>query len=319
MRASRLLSILILLQIRGRITADALAAEFEVSTRTIYRDVDELSAAGIPVQSDRGPGGGFQLLDGYRTHLTGLASDEAEAMFMIGMPGPASALGLGGAATEAGRKLLASLPPGASEGAGRIGARFHLDPVEWYRIEETVQHLPELARAVLDQHVVTMRYESWTATREWRIEPLGLVLKAGAWYLVARGGKKIRIFKVANILEQAVQTTTFERPRQFDLPNYWTNELARFEAGLRPESATLRASPIGLKRLSVLGAYALEAVQKAGAADSDGWTRLRLPIENTEQAALLCLGIGSEIEVIEPHVVRVRLREMAKQVARRSR
>src|SRR6185295_10620801 len=127
MRASRLLSILILLQVRLRLTAEALAEEFEVSVRTIYRDIDALSAAGIPVYGDRGPGGGFRLLDGYRTRLTGLAPDEAEAMMMIGLPGPAAALGLASAATRAKGKLLAALPASGGEDAGRMAQRFHLD------------------------------------------------------------------------------------------------------------------------------------------------------------------------------------------------
>ena len=110
MRASRLLSILMLLQLRDRLTAEVLAAEFEVSVRTIYRDIDRLAEAGVPVYADRGPGGGFRLVDGYRTRLTGLAADEVEAMFMIGLPGPAAALGMGPAASNAGRKMLASNP-----------------------------------------------------------------------------------------------------------------------------------------------------------------------------------------------------------------
>jgi predicted DNA-binding transcriptional regulator YafY len=162
-RASRLMSILMLLQLRQRLTADELAAEFGVSVRTIYRDVDELSAAGIPVQADRGPGGGFQLVDGYRTRLTGLTAFEAEALLMIGLPEPAAALGLGSAAAGAQAKVLASLPQASLAGAGRLAARFHLDPVDWYRAAPPVDHLPELARAVLAQQRVAVTYESWTA------------------------------------------------------------------------------------------------------------------------------------------------------------
>ena len=319
MRASRLLSILILLQLRGRLTADALADEFEVSVRTIYRDIDELSASGVPVYADRGPGGGFQLLDGYRTRLTGLATDEAEAMFMIGMPGPAAALGLGDAAQMAGRKLLAALPPAWTEQAGRMSKRFHMDPIEWYRAAESVEHLPAMARAVLDQRVVEMTYNSWTSTREWQIEPLGLVLKAGAWYLVARGGKKTRIFRVSNILKQKVLGQSFERPKDFDLPGYWTTELERFEAGLRRDTAVLRASAVGLQRLARLGAYAARAVNEADSAGAHGWVALSFPIENVEQAALALIGVGPEVEVVAPVELRERLQELAMAVAGRNR
>lgn len=318
MRASRLLSILLLLQLRGRITAETLAAEFGVSVRTVYRDIDTLSAAGFPIYSDRGPGGGFQFLDGYRSQLSGLAADEARAMFMIGMPGPAAALGFGTAATQAGRKLLASLPSKWSEQATRIHACFHLDPVDWYRAAEPVAHLPEIARAVLDQRVVTMRYESWTGSRDWRVEPWGLVLKAGAWYMVARGAGKTRMFKVANMHTQCVLEETFERPADFDLSAYWATEIERFEAGLRPLRARLRASPLGLKRLAAQGAYAAEAV-RAAVPIGNAWAELELPIENIEQAASMLLGIGPEFEVSEPEALRQRVFEWALDITDRHR
>lgn len=315
MRASRLLSILILLQLRTRVTAEALAEEFEVSVRTIYRDIDELSAAGIPVYGDRGPGGGFSLLDGYRTRLTGLTSEEAEAMVMIGLPAQAAALGLGAAAARAKGKLMASLTSAGGEDAGRMATRFHMDPVDWYRADEPARFLPAIARAVLDQRVVEMKYESWTGVREWRIEPLGLVLKAGAWYVVGQGGGKARIFRVSNILEETTLDDRFERPRDFDLPGYWAAELQRFETGLRPDTAQLLATREGLVRIGKLGAYAQEAVRNAGAPDADGWAPLTLPIESVEQVALAILGLGAEAKVLEPPAVRARLNQLAREVA----
>lgn len=317
MRASRLLSILMLLQLRERLTAEALAAEFEVSVRTIYRDIDRLAEAGVPVYADRGPGGGFRLVDGYRTRLTGLASDEAEALFMIGLPGPAAALGMGPAASNAGRKMLAALPRASGDTAGRMGARFHLDPVDWYRDDAPLRQLPAIARAVLDQAVLAMTYDSWRGVRERVVEPLGLVLKAGAWYLVARGDGVARIYKVANILRFEVRDTTFERPPDFDLGAWWSAETARFEAGLRPGVAELRATALGLKRLAQIGAYAQRAVQAADAAGADGWSRLSLPIETIDHAALALLGIGPEVVVLAPGALRVRLRELAADVVDR--
>jgi predicted DNA-binding transcriptional regulator YafY len=319
MRASRLLSLLILLQLRGRLTAEALAEEFEVSVRTIYRDMDALSAAGVPLYGDRGPGGGFQLLDGYRTRLTGLAADEVEAMFMIGLPGPASALGLGAAARAAGNKLLAALPAGATEGAGRIASRFHLDPVDWYRAAEPVACLPELARAVLNQKRLSMTYESWSNIRTWAAEPLGLVMKGGAWYLVAVAGGRARIFRASNLLDLTVLDEGFERPADFVLPTYWAAELERFEARLRPTSARLRASPTGLARLARLGAWATAAVEAAGPPDPEGWRGLSLPVESVEDAALMLLGVGPELEVLDPPPLRRRIADLAEAVAQRSR
>jgi predicted DNA-binding transcriptional regulator YafY len=317
MRASRLMSILMLLQLRQRLTADELAGEFGVSVRTIYRDVDELSAAGIPVQADRGPGGGFQLVDGYRTRLTGLTAAEAEALLMIGLPGPAAALGLGPAAAGAQAKVLASLPQASLAGAGRLAGRFHLDPVDWYRAAPAVDHLPELARAVLAARRVAMTYESWTRTRDWRLEPLGLVLKAGSWYLVAASAQDIRTFRVSNVRDLAVLETTFERPRGFDLPRYWKASLARFESDLRKSTVTVRVSAVGRDRMARLGAYAAQAVAAADRPDPDGWTRVRLPIESVEQAALALLGLGPEVEVLAPDALRERMRGLAGEIGRR--
>ena len=319
MRASRLLSILILLQLRVRLTADALAQEFGVSARTIYRDVGALEAAGVPVLAERGPGGGFTLLEGYRTRLTGLAGEEAEAMLMIGLPGPAAALGLGGAAARARGKLLASLPPSLVAEADRLGQRFHLDAIDWYRAAEAAPHLPALARAVLDQQVVQMRYESWTATRDWQVEPYGLVMKAGAWYAVAQGAGKLRIFKVASVRTLERLPQRFERPADFDLARYWSEETQRFEAGLRPRLARLRASAMGRERIAKLGAYAVEAVQQAKPANAGGWAELVLPVEDSAQAALTLLGLGAEVEVIEPTALREELRALAETIARHHR
>ena len=317
MRASRLLSILMLLQLRERLTAEALAAEFEVSVRTIYRDIDKLAEAGVPVYADRGPGGGFRLIDGYRTRLTGLAADEVEALLMIGLPGPAAALGMGPAASNASRKMLASLPRSSSDAAGRIGARFHLDPVEWYRDDEPLQQLPAIARAVLDQTALAMTYDSWRGIRERVVEPLGLVLKAGAWYLVARSDGVARIYKVANILRHELRDTHFERPADFDLATWWSAETARFEAGLRTGTAQLRATALGLKRLSQLGAFAQRAVKTAAPADDAGWSCLSLPIETIDHAALTLLGIGPEVVVLAPDALRLRLRDLAADIVDR--
>ena len=219
MRASRLLLILIMLQLRGRATAEALAEEFDVSIRTIYRDIDQLSAAGVPVYAERGRAGGFALLEGYRTRLTGLTQSEAEALFLAGAGGAATQLGLGAEAAAAQLKLLASLPPDAGASAQRVAARFHLDPVQWYARSETVDVLPSLASAVWRDRCIRIRYESWkdVVTRE--AEPLGLVLKGGVWYLVAivKGGAGVepRTYRVANIQSLEVLGTSVQAPSTF--------------------------------------------------------------------------------------------------------
>src|SRR5882672_746159 len=178
MRASRLLSILMLLQAKGRLSAAALAAELEVSLRTIYRDIDELSAAGVPIYAERGRAGGFQLLDGWRTRLTGLTALEAQALFLAGLPGPAAELGLAEVMEAAQQKLLAALPAGWQGDARRVGARFHLDPVGWFRDSMPVDQLPAIAAAVWSERRLRIRYESWSGIVDREIAPLGLVLKS---------------------------------------------------------------------------------------------------------------------------------------------
>lgn len=316
MRAGRLLSILLLLQTRVRLTAEELAGEFSVSVRTIYRDIDELSAAGVPVFADRGPGGGFQLVGGYRTTLTGLGADEAEALLMAGVPGAADALGLGAAAGRAALKLLAALPSGPSASAGRLGARVHFDPVEWYHAAEPVPFLPLVARAVLDDRLLVMTYESWTGVRTHRVAPLGVVLKASAWYLVACGeDSRVRIHRVSNIRAAEMLAEACARPPHFDLAAFWREELVRFEAGLRPQRATLAVSDEARRRLSRLGAYAAAACADARPHGTGGWV-VDLPFESIEQGAALVLGLGDGVRVVQPAVLRALVHQRALAVAR---
>lgn len=311
MRASRLLSILILLQLRQRLTAADLAAEFEVSERTIYRDIDALSAAGVPVYGDRGPGGGFQLLDGYRTRLTGLSASEAEAATMIGLPGPAAELGLGAATSAARNKLLAAIPGDGGAIADRMATRFHLDAADWYRGTDILPHLPMIARAVLDQNGLSMHYESWQGTGEWSVDPLGLILKAGSWYLAARGMGKIRVFRVSNIREPTLAESIFERPADFDLPRWWQAEQARFESELFSTRATLRASAEGCKRLAAQSPRGAKAVAGASAPTADGWREMAMMIEDSDHGAREMIALGAEVEVVAPESFRRRIAALA--------
>jgi predicted DNA-binding transcriptional regulator YafY len=314
MRASRLLSILILLQLRQRLTAADLAAEFEVSERTIYRDIDALSAAGVPVYGDRGPGGGFQLLDGYQTRLTGLSASEAEAAMMIGLPGPAAELGLGAATSAARNKLITALPGGGAALADRMATRFHLDPVDWYRGGEALPHLAAIGRAVLDQRRISMRYESWQGVRDWHVGPLGLVLKAGIWYLAAEGAGKVRVFRISNILTLTVDDTGFERPAGFHLARWWQTEQSRFEAELFATTAQVRASPDGCKRLAAQSPRGAAAVAGADAADAEGWRRLTMMVENADHGARDMLALGAEVEILAPESFRQRIAALAREI-----
>jgi predicted DNA-binding transcriptional regulator YafY len=242
MRASRLLSILTTLQARGRVTAPELAEACEVSVRTIYRDVDALSAAGIPVYAERGAGGGFRLLDGYRVRLNGLSLPETDALFLAGLPGPAAALGLDGAMSAAQDKLVAALPAALRESATRMQARFHLDAPGWFGEAEEPQHLRAIADALLADRLIEIRYQSWRAEKRRRVAPLGLVLKGGNWYLAGRVGDDVRTYRVARILDCAVQSESFARSADFDLGSL----LAQCDRAARGRDASARGDGAAL-------------------------------------------------------------------------
>lgn len=320
MRASRLLSILLMLQTRGLLTAEQLADTFEVSIRTIYRDIDALSAANVPVYADRGPGGGFRLLDGFRTKLTGLTEDEAETLFLSGLPGPASQLGLADQLLSAQLKLTAALPEKSRAGAQKIARRFHLDPVDWFRSTEQARLLPAIAKAVWADHCIDITYRRKERTVVRRLDPLGLVLKAGTWYLVAGAGEQTRTYRVANIVEFIVSEDRFSRPKEFDLLRFWTDSSRAYEVGLWRDEAVLRLSPRGMIRLQNLNAQLAEAAREtAGSPDDKGWVRATVPIESTDQAAIDFLRLGAEAEVLSPKTLRKRLADTAREMVRLNR
>jgi predicted DNA-binding transcriptional regulator YafY len=312
MRASRLLSILTTLQARGRVTAGELSDECEVSLRTIYRDIDALSAAGIPVYSERGSEGGYRLLDGYRTQLNGLSAKEAEALFMMGFSGLAADLGLGSVMMAAQTKLLSAVPASMRAGAEQMRARFHLDAPAWFAEPEQPAHLPLVAGAVWDQHPLRIRYRSWKSEREREVEPLGLVLKGGAWYLVGQVGGDVRTYKVARILELVVLNHSFTRPEDFDLEAYWRAGTQRVEVDLHPNRATVRLSPWGVRMLGVLSSpYVRAATAIAREADAEGWRVAVMPVGSVRQACVDLLRFGVEIEVLDPPELRSRMAELA--------
>jgi predicted DNA-binding transcriptional regulator YafY len=317
MRASRLLSILMLLQTRGRMTAQALAEQFEVSIRTIYRDIDQLSAAEVPVYADRGPNGGFELLDGYRTKLTGLSPSEAATLFLAGLPGPAAELGLADIMTTAQLKLTAALPEGARATARRVSARFHLDPVGWFRSGEDARFLPAIANAVWSEICINVRYQRYAGVVSRKLQPLGLVLKGGVWYIVAMVGERPRTYRVSKVVELTETAERFERPKDFDLVRYWSAASRDYEVGLYRGKATLRVSKAGLMKLELLGsAVASAAAETASAPDAAGWVRVVIPIERIDHAAGELIRLGVDVETLEPQELRDRIAEMARDVSR---
>src|SRR5690349_2130354 len=220
MRATRLVSLLLLLQTQGRLTAAEIADRLEVSVRTVHRDVESLAAAGVPVEAVRGPAGGYRLAGGYRTRLTGLTADEAEALFAAGIPGPAAELGLGGELAAARLKLLAALPSELQERATRASRLFHLDTRGWFRAEDTVPHLPALADCVWRGCRARIRYREQGKLVQRTVDPLGLVLKGGAWYLVARRSAGMRVYRVSLVGSVRPPTPSFGPPEAFELRRF---------------------------------------------------------------------------------------------------
>jgi len=315
-KSSRLLSILLLLQTRGRLTAAQLAAELEVSVRTVYRDIESLHAAGVPLYGDAGHSGGYRLLAGYRTRLTGLNTGEAEALFLSGIPGPAAQLGLGPALAAAQLKLRAVLPPELRAQADRMRSRFHLDAPGWYAEDDDVPHLPQVADAVWHSRALDIRYRRWKEPTDVdrRLEPYGLVLKAGRWYLVAGPGPEPRTYRVDQILELTVRDEQFQPPDDFDLARQWQRHQSDFHARLHQDQALVRLSPQAASHLTGAAARALLAT---GTPEPDGWTRALLPIESLDHAHAAFLALGTDIEVLAPPRLRARLAETTRALAAR--
>ncbi|MER6999435.1 YafY family protein [Streptomyces sp. NPDC000410] len=306
MRADRLLSLLLLLQNRGRMTAPELAAELEVSIRTVYRDIEALSASGVPVRADRGPAGGYRLMDGYRTRLTGLTDAEAGSLFLAGAPGPARDLGLGAVLATAQLKLQAALPAELADRARRVQDRFHLDASGWFRDAEPVPQLAPVARAAWEQRVLRVRYRRWGGEVVHReLHPLGLVLKGGIWYLVALGGEAVRTYRISRFVAVDTAEEDFERPDGFDLAGYWEESSRRMEAARYQGTARLRISPRAQRLLPMqFGAAGARALEGAEPPDQEGWVRVEMPVEGQAIAVSDLLRLGTEAEVLGPPELR---------------
>ncbi|MGK4907636.1 helix-turn-helix transcriptional regulator [Streptomyces albus] len=318
MRADRLLSLLLLLQNRGRMTAPQLAAELGVSVRTVYRDIDALGACGVPVYADRGPAGGYRLMAGYRTRLTGLTGSEADSLFLAGLPGPAQELGIGAVLTTAQLKVRAALPPALAERTRRVQERFHLDATGWFREADDVPHLPRIADAVWEQRTLLVRYQRWQGTVRRELRPLGIVLKSGIWYAVAQSEETIRTYRISRFLEVTDGEETFTRPTGFDLPAYWAASARRLESQLRQDVAHLRLSPQGRRLLPAkFGAPGIRALESAGPPDADGWVEVRLDVEAQPVAVGDLLSLGAEAVVLGPPSLRAAMTEAVGALAAR--
>ncbi|GAA4213133.1 helix-turn-helix transcriptional regulator [Actinocatenispora rupis] len=301
MRASRLLSLLLYLQVRGRVSGRELAARLEVSERTVQRDMEALAAAGVPVRSVRGPAGGYTLPGGYRTRLTGLGVDEAQALAFLGLSGPADELGLTGQLDTAQRKLWAALSGEARDRAERSAQRFHLDPVRWYGTAEPTPQLATLAEAVWTDRRVRIRYTSRARTTERVLDPLGLVLAAGDWYLVALRDGARRTYRISRVTVAQVLVEPARRPAGFDLAAEWRAARVELENSHTLMEVTVRAEVDVLPRLRRLVAV---SGQDRIDLTATGPVEVTVPFEGVRWARSALLGLGAGVEVLAPPEVR---------------
>ncbi len=314
MRADRLLSILLLLQVHRRITARDLAQRLEVSERTIHRDMDALSGAGIPVTAERGAGGGWALLDDYRTDLTGLNEAEIQTLFLAAPARLLADLGLRQAADAALIKLLASLPSVARQGAEYARQRIHVDAAGWQQSRDDVPILPLLQEAIWQERRVALGYRRGDGTIVERVaDPLGLVAKGSLWYLVAAVDGETRTYRVSRVGSATITHQRCARPADFDLAAYWEQASISFRAHLPRYPATLRVASAIVPQLSRAGYYArVEAVGPPGA---DGWTTVSMLFELEEDACAYALSFGPRIAVLEPRSLREEVRRCAESIA----
>jgi predicted DNA-binding transcriptional regulator YafY len=292
-RASRLVSLLLLLQSRGQLTAPELAEELEVSVRTVYRDVEALSAAGVPVYAEAGRGGGFRLVEGYRTRLTGLSAREAEALLIGGTPGPVGELGLGTVFAAAQAKLLAALPKDVADRAFLVRQRFHLDAAGWFRASHVPAHLGPVATAVWEGRRLEIVYHHVDADDDARrvLDPLGVVLKAGVWYLVAGREGETRTYRVSRIRSARALPEESARPADFDLARYWADSVTSFEVGAKRVTVTLDATERAIAILRHRGHHAETVAPHGGTSVS---------FDDLGSAARELVALGGMVEIIDP-------------------
>ena len=317
MRADRLLSLLLCLQSRGRMTARQLAEELEVSVRTVYRDLEALGAAGVPVVATGGPGGGCSLMEGWRNPLLGISAEEATALLAVSAGGPLERIALGGDLAQARLKLLASLPPSSRDRTHAAAARFHIDTQAWFKPPELVPCLAELVDAVRRDVPLRLTHagrDGRTTTRT--VDPLGLVAKAGVWYLVARSDNGIRAHRASRITRAQPLPGVVTRPADFDLAEFWTRWTTEFETSLDRLPVTVRLTAAGLAALpEVLGDTTSAA--RAIPDPEPGWHRLILHFDSPTAATRRLLAFGPDAEVLEPPEVRETLAETARRTAAR--
>jgi predicted DNA-binding transcriptional regulator YafY len=311
-KADRLIALLLLLQSRRQCSARHLAERLEVSERTIYRDVDALCAAGVPLYSQRGPAGGIVLAEGYRRALTHFSEDEVRALFASGAS-PLADLGFEGGLTRALEKLRGALADVHRRAADKSSARIHLDQRRWNQPEPPRAVLTTLRRAVWDDRRLRIAYEDRNRKSSTRtLDPLGLVSKAGIWYLVASCEGELRSFRADRIRSALELSEHFERPANFNLERYWAESSARFAEASRSADCvvTLRVKNAALERVAY---YWPAEVVAEGARES----RVRITFPGREVALFQALAWSDVAALVDPEGLRDELVTRARRALRR--
>lgn len=298
-------------------SARELAKELEVSTRTIYRDIDALSLAGVPIYGEAGRQGGYTLLENYRTSLTGLTEAEVQALFMLDIPAPLADLGVNRALRSALLKLAAALPEERRGDESRVRQRFHLDASWWDRGGESAPHLQTLYQGVWQDRKVVLTYRPLAnVVIEQVVDPYGLVAKAGIWYLVYARSGRYRVRRVSDLIATRLLDEGFERPEGFVVAEFWEEWRAERERQEELYPVVLRVSPELRPYLHMyFGERVESAIARVGEPDGDGWFELELAFETLDAARDRLLACGGGLEVLSPRALRLSLRDYAEQIA----
>ncbi|AXK35331.1 WYL domain-containing protein [Streptomyces armeniacus] len=322
MRADRLVSLVLLLRQHGRLSAAALARELEVSTRTVLRDIEALSAAGVPVYAERGRHGGFALLPGFQTELTGLNHDEALALLAAGSRRGAQAFGLGAALASAMRKVVDALPEGQRATAAGAVQRLLIDPeTDLLARRQVAEEVPdavvaEVRRAVFAGHKLRIRYAAVDQDPKWRtVDPVGLVTVRGQGYLLATRSGADRTYRLSRVSAAEELTEPAQRPDRVDLDRAWQERSTRFRTGGDQVTVLARVNPARRKELA--GTALAVLAEEAEDADGGGWLRLEVTFQDPRHAEWALWRLATDAEALSPQWLRTSLRDRAAAIAAR--
>ncbi|ANY69242.1 transcriptional regulator [Paenibacillus sp. BIHB 4019] len=312
MRADRLIAILLLLQNRGRMTSQELADKLEVSGRTIHRDMEALSATGIPIVAERGTNGGWMLAEGYRTNLTGMKKEEIQSLLLSSPTGIVGALGISDNFEAAFQKLIAAFPSRYQEEAEKVRQRIHIDGAGWREASEQVPLLPLIQEAIWLERQLLIVYSRGAEQAKRLVQPLGLVAKNNAWYLVADTEGGMRTYRISRLQEAAMQEETFDRPEWFDLASYWQQSIAEFKSALPRYPAKIRMKEADLSRFRQQWYVTLTNI----GAVCEGELEADVLFNTLESACEILLKFGSAVEALEPPELRQKLLREVKAMAK---